>query len=52
MRSSAFLYTAGVLASVAAAVFLSACGGGGCNPCEPDQPSPPVNCATRPELCK
>lgn len=35
-----------------AALVLSACGGGGCNPCEQPEPRPPVDCAKTPELCK
>lgn len=31
---------------------MAACGGGGCNPCEADQPSPAVNCQAKPEACK
>lgn len=35
---------------------LAACGGGGCNPCEPEQEQPrattdPVKCADNPKLC-
>lgn len=35
-----------------AGLVLSACGGGGCNPCEPDTPPPRVDCQTKPEACK
>lgn len=31
---------------------MTACGGGGCNPCEPDQTTPKVDCAAKPEACK
>lgn len=31
--------------------IMAACGGGGCNPCEPE-PVPKVNCATKPEACR
>lgn len=31
---------------------LAACGGGGCNPCEPEQQTPKTDCAAKPEACK
>jgi len=40
-----------LIAAALAAFFLSACGGGGCNPCEPE-PRPQVDCTKNPEQCK
>jgi hypothetical protein len=31
--------------AVVAFSILAACGGGGCNPCEPDQRTPQVDCS-------
>lgn len=41
-----------LIAALLAALALSACGGGGCNPCEEPAPRPPTDCAKTPELCK
>lgn len=35
-----------------AGLVLASCGGGGCNPCEPDAPTPRVDCQAKPEQCK
>lgn len=40
------------VAAAALLAALTACGGGGCNPCEPDQKTPHVDCAAHPEQCK
>jgi hypothetical protein len=38
--------------AASAALVLSACGGGGCNPCDgPEVPTPSVNCSTS-GVCK
>jgi len=40
------------LISLMLALVLTACGGGGCNPCEPEQKPPAVDCKAKPEACK
>lgn len=52
MRSSVLLSSTQAALSVLAAIALTACGGGGCNPCEPDQQTPRVDCVAHPEQCK
>jgi len=36
----------------ALALVLAGCGGGGCNPCAPDVPTPAVDCKAKPDACK
>lgn len=42
----------GAALAIAIAVLLVGCGGGGCNPCEPDVPTPKVDCKANPTQCK
>lgn len=46
------IFTALIALIAGASLVLSACGGGGCNPCEPDVPTPRVDCQAKPEACK